>query len=263
MKNKVRIAFLLCVLTSVFLLIGYRQEIARFVWHETHVAPEVLLFLSHDAELGVEMGMYYFDSHAAAVYDIEQAETLLENAVAIDPRVADAQYQLARIAFLRSQYELALERMDRHIALHEDTDPQVYYLKGLVQAFAGRPEEALETFEFYYTFDQTSWYVHNNLAWIHFQLGNYDAVDRISEQGLVHNPGNPWLLMNRAVAQFNLGNTDAAIALLDEAEAGANSQTEASWLTHYPGNDPRIASLGLAEFRQTLRFNRDLFHTAQ
>lgn len=240
----------------------FRVEGADFLWDRTKSFPEVLLFVTRDAQMGMEMGRYYLDDGAAeGVYDIDRAAWLFERAVAIDELVPEGYYQLARIAFLNSRYNEALGYLEKHITLHPDADPRVFYLKGLVQAFAGNTEQALKTFEFYYTFDKTSWYIHNNLAWVHFQLGDYEAVDRISAIGLEYNPGNPWLLMDRAVAQFNLGETNRAIELLNEAERSSEEETETSWLTHYPGNDPQIAKLGLQEFRETLMYNKKLFHT--
>lgn len=257
-----RILIILSCVAALVLVAVFRVPIATYLWDTTKSFPEALLMLSQDAALGIRMGDHYFDGVDGEVeYDVDRAERLYRRALEIDPMAGDGYYELARIAFLRAEYTEALARLDQHIELHGDAKPSAFYLKGLVQAFSGDPEKALETFEYYHTYDRTSWYIHNNLAWVHFQLGDYAAVERVSREGLVHNPRNPWLLMDRAVAQFNMGNRDRAIALLAHAKQAAEDETEASWLRHYPGNDPLIAELGLQEFWDTLEYNEQLFHT--
>lgn len=256
-----RILIILSCVAALVLVAVFRVPIATYLWDTTKSFPEALLMLSQDAALGIRMGDRYFDNPGGEVlYDIDRAERLYEQALAIDPAVPMGHYQRARIAFLRAEYDDALTHLDAQEALTGDSFIPVFYLRGLVQAFAGDTETALETMQQYYSYDSNSWFVHNNLAWLHFQLGNYKEMRSISARGLSRHPSNPWLLMNSGIAYLNLGDRARGRYFLDRAQEEAEQLTPSEWLRAYPGNDPQMAEQGLTEFLETLQQNRGLFH---
>lgn len=252
---------LLLLLLVALLVFLERQTLGVWWWDTTKTLPEVVLFITQDPYLGVQMAEYYFDSpQDNGSYDLDTARRLYQTVIAMDKTFVSPWYQLARIAFLHSEYEQSLQYINTYQALAEDPRPHSLYLEGLVLGFAGDIEASLRTLQAYYTYDSTSWYIHNNLAWTHFKLGNFTAMDEITDAGLEYYPHNPWLLMNKALSQHNLGNHKQALYFLEASDTYARSLKPEDWSRTYPGNNPAIAPIGLAEFRSILEANRKLIH---
>jgi len=248
----------------VVLLVQNRVMVATWWWNTTHTLPEVALFVSQDTNLGVQMADYYFDAGWVQVaYDINRAERLYKQVHSIDPTVAWVWYQKGRIAFLRSEYEKSLEYLQIYQDMTPEVKPKALYLQGVVQGFAGRPNVALQTLKTYYEYDNTSWYIYNNLAWVYFQLGQFDDMNIISATGLEMHPDNPWLLMNRSLALYNLGKVEQAKTFINQSYEQAVQLSQSDWSTTYPGNDPAIASMGLTEFLSVVEANRSLINMAE
>lgn len=250
------VAFLLAI---VYVLpADARSTIGNLWWDTTHLAPEAALLITRDVWLGSRMADYHFDSgYEQEVYDIERADRLYQMALRYDATAAWLWYQRARIAFLRGQHERALQYLDIHQQL-PDANQQAWYMRGLINGFLDRNEAALEAFLQFYEQDQTSWYIHNNLAWIYFKQGAFNKMREITATGLSLHPKNPWLLMGNAMAWHNLGSTATATARLQKARTVVNTLTADDWSSTYPGNDPAVATAGLAELRSTLARNWDL-----
>lgn len=119
---------------------------------------------------------------------------------------------------------------DRHLKA-KPRDPQMRYLKGLIQRDAGRREEALETFtkltEDYPELPEP----YNGLAVIYAAQGDYDRARAALELAIRANPAY-------ATAHENLGDLHSRLARQSYCRA----------LQHDPGNGDlktRIASLGI------------------
>jgi len=247
----------------VLFLAQNRVVVATWWWNTTHTLPEVLLFVSQDTELGVRMADYYFDQGwTQEAYDINRAERLYEQIHSIDPTVTWVWYQKGRIAFLRSEYEQSLEYLRIYQDSTTEIRPKALYLQGVVEGFAGQPKAALQTLNTYYEYDNSSWYIYNNLAWMHFQLGQFVDMNNVSATGLEIHPNNPWLLMNRSLALYNLGQIEQAKMFIEQSYGQATQLSKSDWSTTYPGNDPAVASMGLAEFLSIVEANRNLINTA-
>lgn len=253
--------FLIFLLLVVVLFTDVRQQLGEWWWDTTHTMPELLLLITHDPHLGSRMGDYYFDTGYGQVkYDIKRADRLYRYTLYIDETIPWPWYQRARIAFLHEEYETALRYIQIYQNRVHNSRPQALYLKGLVLGFVNKPDQALVAFEEYFNYDNTSWYIYNNLAWTHFQLGNFIDMDSITTSGLQLYPNNPWLLMNKGLAQYNLGHTTTARLFLEQSHLRAKELNPADWNTTYPGNDPAVAQLGLEEFLAILEANRKLIH---
>ena len=251
---------LLLLLVALFVFLE-RQTLGEWWWNTTNTLPEVVLFITQDPYLGVQMAEYYFDSpEENGFYNLDKSRRLYQTVIAMDETFVSPWYQLARIAFLYSDYEQSLQYIDIYQFLAEDPRPHSLYLEGLVLGFAGDTKASLRTLQAYYIYDNSSWYIHNNLAWTYFKLGNFTAMDTVTDAGLEHHPHNPWLLMNKGLAQYNLGNQEQALYFLDASDRYARSLEPKDWSRTYPGNDPAIAPVGLAEFRSILEANRKLIH---
>jgi Tfp pilus assembly protein PilF len=233
-------------------------------WDTTHTLPEVVIFVSQDTQLGGRVAYYYFDAGSEQKeYDIFRADRLYDRVLAIDPTIPWPWYQKGRIAFLQRDYEQALIYLDTFQAVADRPRPRAIYLQGVILGFLGRLEAALERLRAFYEIDSDSWYIYNNLAWVYFQLGQFDDMNIISATGLEMHPDNPWLLMNRSLALYNLGQTEPAKTFINQSYEQAARLSKVDWSTTYPGNDPAVASMGLAEFLTVVAANRNLINTTE
>lgn len=208
----------------------------------------------------VEAGNSFFG--AAAVYNLSIADALYRTAIYIDPNVPDAWHQRARIAFLRGDFADAREKIDRQLALHGDSLMASYYIRGLIAGYDGRFADAEGDFMKFIAWDKENWAAHNDLAWIYFSQGKFVEAKDQTALALSYAPQNAWLLMMHAMALYNLGEKERAYQELLKAKEAARLLTEGDWSWAYPGNDPAVASQGLAEFRATIDGNLALVHRA-
>ena len=262
-----KVTYVLVALTVIVLAYGFfavRVPVMAWWWDTTHTLPEVVIFVSQDTQLGGRVAYYYFDAGSEQKeYDIFRADRLYDRVLAIDPTIPWPWYQKGRIAFLQRDYEQALIYLDTFQAVADRPRPRAIYLQGVILGFLGRPEAALERLRAFYEIDSDSWYIYNNLAWIHFQLGEFSAMDEISNTGLGKHPENPWLLMNRSLALYNLDQQEAAKEYINKSYDQTMLLTEADWSATYPGNDPLVATIGLEELRTIVTANRELINKGE
>ena len=213
--------------------------------------------LSRDklAQLSFSTGNYYFNVGGKGIYDMGRAEKYYRGALWLNPSVPDAWHQLARIDFLRGDFPAALEKINKQLAVHGDSLMASYYIRGLIQGYAGNLEGAEADFVKFLAWDPQNWATHNDLAWIYFRKGEFAKAAEIARRGLETNSENPWLLNSLGVALINLEKKDEAHEVLARASRSAASLTEFDWHRAYPGNDPRDAAKGLEEIKRKIEFN--------
>lgn len=188
-------------------------------------------------------------------------------ALFLDPDSLTARHQLARIHFLRGQFDRALSLIDEQIRIHGHSFMASYYIRGLIHGYRKAFPEAERDFREFLTWDPENWAALNDLAWIYFAQGKFAEAKETAARGLAIVPENPWLLTMHAMSTFNLGEAGAAADELRRAKAHAADLREEDWIRAYPGNDPRIASAGLASLRGAIeenivRVNRELAKAA-
>ncbi|MBI2108958.1 MAG: hypothetical protein HYT93_02125 [Parcubacteria group bacterium] len=212
----------------------------------------------NDANVFVQKGNYYFNVGGSGKYDLDRAAEYFNKALGVDPNVSDAWHQLARIDFLRGDFDGALEKINTQIELHGDSLMSSYYIRGLIYGYTKEYEKAEKNFLKFFEWDRNNWAVYNDLAWIYFQQGNYEKTRQTAEGGLAHFPNNPWLLNMTALAHMNLGNNEKAKIYFQKALFWAETLTESDWHRAYPGNDPNVAGQGVYEMKEAIRFNINL-----
>jgi tetratricopeptide (TPR) repeat protein len=219
--------------------------------------------LSGDARSAYECGNYYFGMYGPHGYDIHLAEYYYTVATEKDPTLPDVWHQYARIAFLQGEYDTALARINRQFEHHGDEVVESYYIRGLIYGYADDHAKAEGDFKRYLQFDPNNWAANNDLAWIYFEQGKYAEAAALLEPVLKGmRDDQPWLLSTHAMAIYNLGMIDGARSELDRAKAAAAKLTPEDWMVAYPGNDPRAAARGLAEFQAVIDRNLALVHSA-
>lgn len=251
----------LLLLICALLLYAFRSPLSKHVWYEYHRHPELVMRLNpNDAKLRVDIGNYFYGGGA---YDTERAKDAFQAALAVDPETAYANHQLARIYFVRGNFDLSLQYINREIALFPQ-NLHAYYVRGLILGFRGEPEDldqAEEDFRHVVQNDKEEWGPYNDLAWILSVKGEYEEVIKVVELAFENNSeteSNPWLLNSIGAAHLNLGNHIEAVEYLERAKAEAEKVTPEEWRLAYPGNDPKTDTGGIAAFIAAIETNLEV-----
>lgn len=237
------------VLGAVF--ITAQDVLAGALWHRLSLPRAAILLLDRDAALAFEIGEYYFGGGA---HNLSAAERAYGKAQRIDPAMLGPRYQLARIAFLRGEFPLALRLIDEELSLHPDFI-RSYYVRGLIYGYTHDYRSAARDFERFLAWDPKSWAAHNDLAWVYFSGGKFAEAELTAARGLAFNPGNPWLLVMRGSALLSLDKAEEARGLFLEARKAVAGLSPAEWGAAYPGNDPAVYRRGLGEMRALIERN--------
>jgi len=218
--------------------------------------------LAPSAERASAYGERHFDAERPAFYDIARAEYFYEKAVALDDQYPYVHHQLARIAFLRGRFGAALAEIDKEIALYGDEHLNSYYVRGLIEGYMGRYDEAARDYERFLESHPNSWAALNDYAWVLLKAERYADALSAADRGLANFPDNPWLLNSSAIALYELDRWAEALEAARRASRAAEELTEGEWLTAYPGNDPKIAGEGMAALRASIADNMHRIETA-
>ena len=233
---------------------------SRYIWSGIFAAGVILFALLGSralvADAALQVGNQFFGG--GMPYNLNVADMSYRTALLLDPNVEDAWHQRARIAFLRGDFKLATTMINTQIELHGDTFMASYYIRGLIAGYAGRYGDAEKDFSKFLEWSPTNWAAANDLAWIYFSQGKFKEAAHWTAQSLKFSPYNPWLLLTNGMSEYNLGNKEKAKEQLVKAKEAAATLTPANWSRSYPGNDPRIALEGLAQFRATIDKNLEL-----
>lgn len=198
----------------------------------------------------------------SALYAPRAADMLYVAAYLLDAEDPRPLHQRARLAFLKGDFDDALRLINAQIGEHGDTFMASYYIRGLIRGYQKEFGAAEEDFKTFLSWDPENWAALNDLAWVYFAQGEFGEAKQTAERGLRVAPENPWLLTMHAMSRYNLGGTGVAEEL-ERALKAAGALTEEAWVRAYPGNDPKIASPGLASLKRvisenTARVNREV-----
>lgn len=188
-------------------------------------------------------------------YDIDVAEVYLTALARVNAQHPYLLHQQARIAFLRGDFDTALELINAQIEKHHDGVMSAFYMRGLIHGFRGDYKEASIDFQTFLEWDPQNWAALNDWLWVLLTNKEYARAERISNEALILFPTNPWLLTMHGVALVEQGRAKEAKPYLVKAGTFAQTLTEDDWLRAYPGNDPRTAAGGLAAMRGAIARN--------
>ena len=226
---------------------------ANLRWQKTY--ERIMLALYPSAERAFQYGDRHFNALEPKEYDVAWAESLFDRAYALNPKLLHLQHERARIAFLKGDFAIALARIDAELALQTTPSPDSYYIRGLIEGFAGEYDRAIVDYETYLRSDSKNWAAINDYAWVLLKANRpMDALIAL-DWGLIYFPQNPWLLNSKATALFELERLDRALVSAHDAAKWVDHVTEEQWLRAYPGNDPLIAEMGIAEFKSAVLDN--------
>ncbi|MFH1990604.1 MAG: tetratricopeptide repeat protein, partial [Patescibacteria group bacterium] len=206
------------------------------------------------AEYALSKAVYYFNGGA---YDLSAAEKWYKVGGFFDPNSQAVHYQLARIYFLQGKFDIA--RKEIGIELQNFPNfKRSHYVSGLINGYDGRFQQAIGDFEEFLKWKPSSWAAWNDLAWVYFQLGNFEKVLSLADSGLKYNPDNPWLLNAKGLALRNLDKENKAKEYFGKALKEAEKLGVEDWKMAYPGNDPALSAQGLNQMLNAIKSNKDL-----
>lgn len=213
------------------------------------------LRLNPSAERAFQYGERHFNAKNRGEYSIERAEYFFGKAADIDATTPYLYHELARIAFLKGDFEVAMALIDTQIQLMGDTAPNSYYIRALIEGYKGEYVASAKDYEHFLQFQPTNWAATNDYAWVLLKVGRAKEAAEATARALEWFPENPWLLNSHATALYEMHDYAGAINSAQKASIAAAKLSDTEWLQAYPGNDPRIASEGIAAFKKAVQDN--------
>ena len=190
------------------------------------------------------------------LYDINRAQYMYEAAHRLSDTLPFVHHQLARIAFLRGDFPTAMRYIDEEIALPGGPkSPSSFYIRGLIEGFAGMYTDSAIDYEKYLRFDPNNWAAVNDYAWVLLKGNRPKEAEAVIARELPFYPTNPWLLNSHATALYEMGRAGEARVEIEKARDVLMTITREKWLIAYPGNDPKIADEGIASFKKSVEDN--------
>ncbi len=218
--------------------------------------------IAPSAARAAEYGKYHFSSVRPSAYDITRAQYFYEKAATLDAEYPYVYHQLARIEFLKGNFNTAIFYINKQIELHGDTAPNSFYVRGLIEGYMGRYTEAAEDYKHYLSLVPPNWAGINDYAWVLLKADRFKDAVLETDKGLALFPDNPWLLNSSAIALYETGDLAKAKLRAEAAVSASLKVTEREWLTAYPGNDPRVARDGIATLRKSTQDNMHMIEEA-
>lgn len=260
MKRWQSFLFVLAMVVFVSIYTG-RDSLASFVWQKYRLPQVAILFDRSNTELAMFIGSYYFNGViGSGEYNLAIAQKAYQKAVSINPKILWGHYQLARIYFVKGNYEQALEEITKELEANPE-NLRSLYVRGLIYGYrnqAGDLEKAEADFQRFTEWAPSEWAGYNDLAWILSKRGKYKEVKEVIVAALREvsdAENNPWLWNALGVAELNLKEYKNAVLSFEKAKQLAEKLTEEEWHRSYPGNDPATNSEGLSAFLQAIDEN--------
>ncbi len=243
-RTRVLIVLISCVLIVVAL---FPNIIVAF--------EKTSLALFPSAQRAFSYGERHFDAKYPRTYDIKTAEYFFGKAADIDANTPYLYHELARIAFLKGDFEQAMALIDAQIQLMGDAAPNSYYIRALIEGYKGDYAASAKDYEYFLRFHPHNWAALNDYAWVLLKAQRFSAAADVTARGLADFPDNPWLLNSQATALYELQRYEEALAAAQKASIAVAGLSERQWLLAYPGNDPKIAGQGIAVFKKAVNDN--------
>lgn len=214
----------------------------------------VLFFDRNNAPEALDIGTRAF---GVGDYDVPLAEYAFRRAIAIDPSLLMAHYQLARVLFVEGRSADAEAEINQELHYHPE-NLRSLYVRGLIYAYTGNLPGAEEDFKRFVAWVPTEWAGYNDLAWVLAQEGKYREAKSVLMDAFQTAHGadtNPWLWNNLGVQELNLAEYSAAVISFEKARVLAGALDEKTWHAAYPGNDPSGSVGGIKAFQEAVETN--------
>ena len=246
------ISLLMCIVVACFFLFPVQMYKILIAVHvpETNISQ----LYGYNAKILYMLGNRHLGGEGT--YDLKKAEEFYTKAIEQNEKLLFVHYQRARVYFLTTRYQLAIDEVNREI-LNNPNFSRTYYLRGLIYGYDRKLPEAASDFTEFILREPDEWAGYNDLAWILFQLGEYQGVKEAMEQ-ILPRTKNAWLLNAYGVALLNLDEYENALTALLEAKDLSSRMTPEMWGSAYTGNVPIIYQTGLEEMRRNIDENIEI-----
>lgn len=251
----------LAVLLIFLIFNNYRDSLASFAWQKYRFSKTAILLDRSDADLAMFIGNYHFNGViGSGEYNPDIAEKAFKKAVRVDPEILWGHYQLARVYFVKGDYNGALYEINRELEVNPE-NLRSLYVRGLVYGYRALPgdlENAGIDFKRFTEWAPKDWAGYNDLAWVLSKREKYGEAEKIINLAFkeaLDGRENPWLWNALGVAQLNLKKYSAAANSFKKAKNLAEKLTLEEWRRSYPGNNPASAQEGVLVFIKTIGEN--------
>lgn len=187
-------------------------------------------------------------------YNIDQAITHYEAAVAADPQNKEALYALARGYYISQDYDAAF----RAIAAYRDQypdDARIDYVAGLANAYAGHLDASAAAFNTFIDSGLATWPTYLDLAWVYFKQGEFAQAQEQLEYAEESFGSNAWLSTSLGAVHVAQGESEAAENALENALDQIDKLTYEDWRANYTMNNPAEVEKEIAQMRSVAEFN--------
>jgi len=238
-----------------------RDAMARFAWQKYRSPKMAILLDGSDANLAMFIGNYYFNGViGGGKYNPDVAFKAYKKAVSINPKILWGHYQLARIYFVKGNFDKAIEEINKELEANPE-NLRSLYVRGLIYGYrnqAGDLEKAESDFLRFTKWAPKEWAGYNDLAWILSKQGQYSEAEKtinLAFKEALDAKNNPWLWNALGVAELNLKEYASAKKSFENALTLAKKLTLNDWSHSYPGNDPSTSRDGLTAFISAINEN--------
>jgi len=242
------LAVCVVVICAIVLFPGLRVQ-------AQNIEENIVFALHPSASLAFQYGERHFNGQEPSEYDLARAEYFFEQAAARNPNTPYLFHELARIAFLEGDLTRALVLINIQIALHGDSEPNSYYVRGLIEGYMSDYADSAVDYKYFLQFDPEDWAAMNDYAWVLLKANEAQQALSVTQHGVALFPKNPWLLNSYTIALYETGDLLGASKNAVLALAATREVTQAEWLHAYPGNDPQIAAEGVAALQKAAEDN--------
>ena len=238
----------LVVIVILFSFIFFRQRL-----RDGYEVFSVRFF--PNAQRAFSYGVEHLSSDNPGAYNIDLASYFFMRTLALDPKTPYLYHQLARIAFLQGHFGEAMRDINTQIEMYGTSTPNSYYVRGLIEGYAGDYDAAVRDYGYFLSVDPANWASANDYAWVLLKANKPKEAVVATDDALKIHPTNPWLLSTNAVALYEIGDYSAALISAKKAQTGATYMTANGWLLAYPGNDPQTAQQGIVTMQKSIQEN--------
>jgi tetratricopeptide (TPR) repeat protein len=217
-----------------------------------------LFVFTQSTSLNQSMGNIFFGG-TPSLYNVNIAQYFFKRAShpLFSTPAPWAYYQLGRTDFIKGDLSTALSHFDTELQYYPE-HYKVYYMKGLTLGYMHKEKEAIEMFSKYIENTNDTWASYNDKAWLQFRIGDINGALETIEPVAKAQPYNPWIANTYGVLLMNKGRLGEAKNSFLKGQEKLATMTEEDWGVAYPGNDPRIYTIGFNAMKQSFANNIQL-----
>jgi tetratricopeptide (TPR) repeat protein len=189
-------------------------------------------------------------------YDIAKADIAYNEILNIEPLNERALFQSARVRYIQGRYESAKELIVKYKEAYP-TKKRIYYISGLVNAYAKDLVSSEEDFKEFVKSDIVNEAGFLDLAWVQFQRGDFENAKINLEKGIefTGGEGNAWLHTSMGAVLINLDQKDEALLVLQKAKNQSEVLSEKVWAINYSINDAGDYKKDIEKMAKIIDFN--------